>query len=329
MSVAIHPLDVDDDAQFHAFCRVFERAARHDAPHLPVPTDDEVRPFFRPSADCTPVVLVATAAGEIVGFAVAYLHVTTPDRAFANVVVDPASRCRGVGHLLAEAVVDRVAASGRRLVDAEVALPAGAGIEHPFCRFAVAHGFRTGEVVVTRALSLPVTRLDALASAAAAHHGDYRIVTGVDDLPDALMSGFVALMNRVALEAPSGDLDVVDAGWDVEGYRRRLALDVEGGRHRLLAVALAPEGTVVAATAMLASSSDSFEQYGTIVDPAHRGHRLGLAVKVANLESAQRLFPGRTRVVSSNAETNEHMIAINERLGFVVVGGGVELQRPL
>lgn len=256
--LTIRALDVDDDADFDAFCRVFERAARIDTPHLPVPADDEVRPFLRPSPDSTPVPLVATLDGVMCGLALAHLHATTPDRAFANVVVDPQHRRHGVGHALAEAVVERVAASGRVLIDAEVALPPGAGLEHPFCRFALAHGFRAGEPIVTRSLPLPVPGLDSLAREAAAHHRGYDIVTGVDDLPDHLMGGFVALMNRVALEAPSGDLDVVDAGWDVDGYRRRLALDVEGGRHRLLAVAVAPDGTVAAATSMLASASDVF-----------------------------------------------------------------------
>ncbi|WP_409484645.1 GNAT family N-acetyltransferase [Arsenicicoccus dermatophilus] len=327
--LTIRSVDVEDDGDFDAFCRVFERAARADAPHMPVPADGEVRPFLRASPDSTPVPLVAVLDGVTCGLALIHLHASTPDRAFANVVVAPEFRCRGVGHALTEAVVEKVVASGRVLVDAEVALPPGAGVDHPFCRFALAHGFRAGEVVVSRALPLPVPDFDELAREAAAHHAGYHIVTAVDDLPDHLMGGFVTLMNRIALEAPSGDLDVVDAGWDVESYRRRIALDVEGGRHRLLAVAVAPDGTVAAATAMLASSSDVFHQHGTIVVPEHRGRRLGVAVKVANLRAAATAFPGRSSVVTSTADTNAHMAAINERLGFAVVGAGVELQRQL
>lgn len=40
-------------------------------------------------------------------------------------------------------------------------------------------------------------------------------------------------------------------------------------------------------------------------------------------------FPGRSSVVTSNAETNAHMVAVNERLGFVAIGAAVELQRQL
>jgi RimJ/RimL family protein N-acetyltransferase len=57
-------------------------------------------------------------------------------------------------------------------------------------------------------------------------------------------------------------------------------------------------------------------QWMTIVDPLHRGRHLGLLIKAANLRLLRREQPSVERVLTWNAESNKHMIAINERLGF-------------
>ncbi len=51
----------------------------------------------------------------------------------------------------------------------------------------------------------------------------------------------------------------------------------------------------------------------------HRGHRLGLLVKVVMLEWLTEAEPAIRRILTGNAGANAHMIAINERLGFAVV----------
>ena len=55
-------------------------------------------------------------------------------------------------------------------------------------------------------------------------------------------------------------------------------------------------------------------QWATLVHRDHRGHRLGAAVKVANLRGSRRACP-TTEVVTQNAEVNAQMIGINARLG--------------
>lgn len=56
----------------------------------------------------------------------------------------------------------------------------------------------------------------------------------------------------------------------------------------------------------------------------HRGHRLGLAVKVANL---RQLGPSHSCVTTWNAAANRPMIAINEALGFQVIEQGAGYQK--
>ena len=62
--------------------------------------------------------------------------------------------------------------------------------------------------------------------------------------------------------------------------------------------------------------ADHAWQFLTVVDPAHRGHRLGLAVKLANLRYALGHEPALRAIDTWNAAANRHMIAINEALGF-------------
>jgi hypothetical protein len=59
-------------------------------------------------------------------------------------------------------------------------------------------------------------------------------------------------------------------------------------------------------------------QQMTAVLHEHRGHRLGLLVKLAMLELLLGREPDVTSIVTSNAGPNQHMIAINDLLGFKV-----------
>jgi GNAT superfamily N-acetyltransferase len=75
--------------------------------------------------------------------------------------------------------------------------------------------------------------------------------------------------------------------------------------------------------------ADEAHQWGTLVHRDHRGHRLGAAVKVANLRALQDRQPEVPRVLTTNAETNAWMVAINDRLGFHPVAVVPMLKRVL
>src|SRR5262249_60912607 len=57
----------------------------------------------------------------------------------------------------------------------------------------------------------------------------------------------------------------------------------------------------------------------TVVARPHRGHRLGLLVKVAMLELLADHEPQLEQIITGNADVNEHMIAINTELGYQVL----------
>jgi GNAT superfamily N-acetyltransferase len=49
---------------------------------------------------------------------------------------------------------------------------------------------------------------------------------------------------------------------------------------------------------------------------AHRGHGLGVWMKAANLRRLTAAHPEITGVITSNAADNEHMLRVNQQVGF-------------
>jgi GNAT superfamily N-acetyltransferase len=92
-----------------------------------------------------------------------------------------------------------------------------------------------------------------------------------------------------------------------------------------------PSGRAVAMTEFLVTDDepDQCWQLITVVHPEHRGHRLGLAVKLANLEFLARYAPGISFVITGNAAVNAPMIAVNDMMGFRVIGEGMFWQKHL
>ena len=63
--------------------------------------------------------------------------------------------------------------------------------------------------------------------------------------------------------------------------------------------------------------------------PGHRGHRLGLAMKLATHRRLVELFPACGYVETGNAGVNAAMNAVNERLGYRVVERCLDVQKRL
>jgi hypothetical protein len=74
---------------------------------------------------------------------------------------------------------------------------------------------------------------------------------------------------------------------------------------------------------------DSIVQQDTLVTSEHRGRRLGMLTKVANLRRAQSRWPQARSVLTWNANENQHMLAINIALGFKPAGYEGEWQKRL
>ncbi len=207
------------------------------------------------------------------------------------------------------------------------------GTGEPGVEFLRGQGFKLGLGDVQRSLELPVEEavLDALLEGAAPYHRDYTLVEYVDRCPDEHVESFARLMGIFVDEIPVGEMTFEAEVFDVK--RVRDGEDVLRASQRVgyYVMALAPDGEVVAFTQLVVPGHDPGRvfQWGTLVDPRHRGHRLGTALKAANHAFLQRHEPGPATCYTYNAEVNEHMIAVNELLGYKPTARSGEFERTL
>ncbi|MCY7394988.1 MAG: PE-PGRS family protein, partial [Nocardioides sp.] len=190
---------------------------------------------------------------------------------------------------------------------------------------------RLGDVPRELALPLDDALLDRLAAGAAPHHAAYTLRSWVGDIPDDLALSWMTLSSSLMTEAPTGEKEVEPEVVDVAALREGEATVSKQGRTRYHTVALDEAGDVVACTDLVTTVHEPGRgyQWGTLVRGEDRGHRLGLAVKVANLRLLQREVSDLARVTTWNAEVNHHMIDVNEQLGFSPVARLGEFQKRL
>jgi GNAT superfamily N-acetyltransferase len=254
------------------------------------------------------------------------------EKAYTGVCIAPRHQRRGAGGAVLEQLVSRAAAHGRSTVLLQSQYAFDRREDHGYRRFAENHGFSLASTEVSRRLPLPVPeeRLQGWIDEAAPHHRDYRIET-FEDMPDELLPSVCYVMNQLALDAPTGDIEFEAEQITPEIHREYEARNKRRGMSKRETVAIDADGQAVAMTAIgvLGDEVDKAHQWATIVHRDHRGHRLGLAIKAANLLAVQRAFPDRTAIYTSNHEDNAHMVAINEKMGFRPVELLVEFQRKL
>lgn len=255
------------------------------------------------------------------------------DAADLEIYVDPAWQHRGIGRDLLE-VAERVARErGRTLLTGSTEVPLGSPAGERRDRFARAAGFEPALAEARFVLRLPVDPavLDALECEVLDAGRGYRLVTWRGACPLEWRAGRIRAARGMSTDVPSGDLEVEPEHWDAA----RLAVFervVEAmDRATISAAAIAPDGSLAAFSELAVPRVAPLVAYqlDTIVMPAHRGRRLGLRVKVANLRSLQEAFPTARRVITTNATSNAPMIRVNERLGFRLEGSGSVWQKRL
>jgi GNAT superfamily N-acetyltransferase len=253
------------------------------------------------------------------------------DKAFVHVVVHPDERRRGVGTALEQHVSEVAHAEQRPTVIGEATVPADERDDHAYRRFAEARGYSLANVEIARVLDLPIDeqQLDEWAAEAKPHHDGYRFETFDGPTPDDLIESFCKLLGLLGAEAPTGDLDFEEEVVTVESVRVREKMLDEQGRTAYTTLAVDDKGEAVADSVLAFSRDDpqNAMQWATLVRSDHRGHRLGLAVKVRNLRALQAAHPETRHIWTQNSEVNAQMVAINEKLGFKPVEVVLEFQR--
>jgi GNAT superfamily N-acetyltransferase len=269
-------------------------------------------------------------AGRIAG--VLYLDLPQKDNTSlvsVELAVLPQSRRQGYGTALAGLLDERVAQHRRTIVQTMVHSPLGQ--ETAGQAFARAWGMTMGISDMHRILQLPLDQgfLEELAAELAEHHRDYRLVTWRDRCPDDLVDAYAALQSIFNEEAPMGELEMEAEAWDAARVRTREEQSRLQGRLGWVAAAVAPDGSLAGMTELFFPTHDQVNafQSGTLVAPAHRGHRLGLALKVLNHLELQRSRTEPRVLHTWNAEQNTAMNAVNAALGYQPVELTEEWQR--
>jgi GNAT superfamily N-acetyltransferase len=333
--VVVRPLAVHDDAEVAAAHAACNASRRHERPWAKVWSLRELTVQLRSESTIERLEpLVALVDGEVAGLCLLWFPLLdNTSFTWAEVDVDPRLRGRGAGSALVDRMVERTTAEGRTTVLVETNVPDDHRTDHPYVRFAERHGFTYANTEIRRILDLPVdpARLDELGAAAAPHHTGYRVESYLGRLPQELVASYCDCWNQLAVDAPTGELDFEEESLSPETYEEEAARLESQGRTMLSTVAVAPSGEVVAYNDLVISADDPDEvmQWGTLVRREHRGHRLGMAVKVAGLRKLAEVAPQARRIQTCNAEQNAHMVGVNVELGFRRVDALLSYQRHL
>jgi RimJ/RimL family protein N-acetyltransferase len=238
------------------------------------------------------------------------------DWAVLTLTVHPAGRRRGLGTSLLRHAACRAAAIGRTGI-VGIIRHGSAGDA-----FASQCGATRGIDEIERVLDLrmvPAERFRDLRATAGRLAAGYSLASWTGATPVEHLAGITGMFNTMN-DAPR-DAAEEPRTWDADRVRaddERLA--ASGSRRYTVAAIHDGTGEMAAYTELkVAPDLPHWGRQGnTAVLRAHRGHRLGLLVKAAMLDWLATCEPRLERIQTSNAAANEHMIAINEQLGFEV-----------
>lgn len=308
--ITVEQIDLRDSGAFDDFYRLYVRAYDRDfdQPWLAVEkrvnlTDDEY---------CAKVAVLGRHDG---GAPVCGGTVLTPLKdnaafAYVEVFTDPGHRRQGHASAVLDALIGIARGRGRSKALGEPAW----GVDEdpaPARAFAEARGFSLDILDAQRELLLPAA-LPPLVVA-----DGYTLHSWRGPCPEEWLVSYAELRRLLVQEAPSGDAGLENEHWDAARVRRDEEDLVRARRVMQVTVAQASDGELAGHTQLsFPGDSDEVYQWDTLVLPSHRGHALGLALKVHAMHAAADLLEGRRRIHTYNAASNRHMIAVNEAMGF-------------
>jgi GNAT superfamily N-acetyltransferase len=326
----LDPADLDP-RDVAGVAALLQAAAEVDSPHQPAPTARMVSGRLRKGFDGQPpaTAVARDALGRIVG--VLELDLPQWDNTHAaqlDVTVEPTGRRRGLGWQLVEIGCDRARTAGRRLV-LGYAFDGTAGAEA-----LPALGFtRVYDEVQRRQrpFALDRERLAQLHREAAERAAAYELLRLPGVLPDDLLPA-VARLAEAINDAPTDAMDIEDESLPPERLRgREQALAAIDRRIYRVVARERATGALAGHTVVVIDGERPAHayQYDTAVAPAHRGHRLGLLLKAAMLDWLGEEEPQVRTIDTWNAASNDHMVRVNEILGYEVLATGGGWQRAL
>jgi len=316
----IERVDLADADTIRACFQVFLAAQQVDEPDGPWFTERPFRGWMTVGWGGDP--REAWLARDLHGPVAGWYRLELPDlenidQADLVLVVHPARRRHGLGRALLEHAAARAAEHGRSVLNGGTRHGTG-GVA-----FARAMGAEPGLVDVQRVMDVRAMSDDQLArlreSAEQAAAG-YSLVSWTGLVPEDFLGQAAALF--AALNDAPHDPHIAPAVWDAQRVRQRVnGLRPDYGL-RTYGIAAVKEdtGEPAALTEVGVDPADPGwgHQMLTGVTREHRGHRLGLLVKTAMVEWLRAAEPQLEQ--TWNAESNRYMIAVNEALGYTILG---------
>lgn len=297
------------------------------------------------------IILVAKVDGKIVGtIDIALPLADNIDLAEFTLDVLPEYQRRGVGRHLLEAAEQLARAEGRTMVLVDTNHPATSLTEIPEDQlipgtgpgfvpvssrevdFAQRAGYTLQHIEQFSSCVLPLdSKLvgDLQAEAEEANAGRYALHHWTDRCPERLLEGVAELENAAGEVVHGDDEDDEPAGADTgmvfDAAVLRETEDAamaQGRRTVVTAVEHVATGKLVGLTtiSVLAHRQDVVFQDDTLVLQEHRGNKLGLLIKVANMERLSEQFPDARVIYTWNAPENRYLLTVNKQLGFTTAG---------
>ena len=242
----------------------------------------------------------------------------TPERdnrtnAFLDLIVAPAARRHGIGTALLGHAAGQAQQADRIL------LMSGARAGSAGCEFAASVGAKLEMEEIRRILDVGPelhAKLPGLRAEAEPHAVGYSLRRWVGLTPDDVIDSIAALNNAMA-DAPHGENEE-PMDWDADRVRREDERAIADGIPCYSVAAIHDATGAAAALTQVYVDPDvtGWAWQGiTAVVREHRGHRLGMLVKVDMLEWLAEAEPQVRHSVTFNAAPNKHMVAVNEQLG--------------
>jgi RimJ/RimL family protein N-acetyltransferase len=327
VDVKLREFGPDDRASIDAFVAV-DNASHVDAPWEHEFTAHRLEMRMRHAWDGEPGRYFLVRAGDqVVG--TARLHISVTDNlhfAYIGATVHPDLRRRGYG----TAAYDQLLAMAREMGRSTFGTD---GWDNECTRgFAAARAWEQRSVAVPRRQHLRELEpglADRLYDEALEHAGEYELQRMAGRTPDELLEP-LAMATAAINDAPLDDLDLEDEVFSAARVAAYEQSQIDSGRrfYRILARHRAT-GEIAGVTVVLVEGEDPRIGYqdDTSVVRAHRGHRLGLLLKADMMRWLADVEPQLETVDTWNTESNHHMIAVNERLGYRAMGRELQFQR--
>jgi RimJ/RimL family protein N-acetyltransferase len=234
--------------------------------------------------------------------------------AFVGVNVHPAYRRRGHGTLLL--------AHGLRALPAAVrTVIAGGRHTAAMAGFLERHRFRLGSTDVPHIQHLDQISwadMDGLEAESAAASAGYELQRLTAPTSPELLLELVAVAAAIDDAPASGDLTQTEFAHDVAQLQRVEAATLGRGDQQYRVIARHRSTGVIAGHTVVTVDPDNptADQNDTAVLPDHRGHRLGLAMKINMLHWLTDTHPTLRQIVTTMDANNTPMIEINHALGY-------------